>query len=224
LQVPSLNALVALRSLPPEPAAAPVVLADPQGDLPAAETEALVVAAQLGPSARVRVGQRATSGELRQTGRASLLHLALHSGVDAAGPWLRLYDRRVAAEEILDWRVRADVVVLSSCASAATPDPGLWGSLAASFLAAGTRSVVGSLWSTKDEVNRRFVEDFYAAGGARDPAVALARTQQAWITRGQPPAEWAGFAFFGAGPMEDSRERSLTDRRTVNPAPCAKGD
>ena len=168
IQIPSLNALVALRGLPPEPASAPLVLANPRGDLPAAESEALVVAAQLGPAARVLLGPQATSTQLRQPARASLLHLALHSGVDADGPWLGLSDRRVAAGEILDWRVRADLVVLSSCASAATPDPGLWGSLAASFLAAGSRAVVGALWSTKDLVNRRFVEDFYASGGARD--------------------------------------------------------
>ena len=90
--------------------------------------------------------------------------------------------------------------------AAATPDPGLWGSLVASLLASGTPSVVASLWSTPDRVSRELSERFYAEGGARDPAGALARTQRAWLAEGRPVADWASFAFYGPGP---SRAASL---------------
>lgn len=66
-------------------------------------------------------------------------------------------------------------------------------------LASGSPSVVGSLWSTKDQVSRQFVERFYEEGGASDPALALARAQRAWMTQKRPVGDWAAFAFYGPG-------------------------
>jgi hypothetical protein len=223
-QIPGLNALVALRDIPPEAAGPPIVLANAGGDLPAAVDEARSIAARLGPATRILLGAGAASGQLQGLGRVSLLHLALHSGVDAGGPWLGLSDRRVGSADILAWRPRADLVVLSSCASAATPDPGLWGSLTASFLATGSRAVVGALWSTRDEIGRQFMDDFYAAGGPRDPAGALARTQRAWIAAGRRPIDWAGYALFGIGPAEQGAHAPFPTRRPGRAAPFAKGD
>jgi hypothetical protein len=198
-QIPSLDALVALRR-PRAAAAQPaVILADPAGDLPEAAAEARAVAARLHP-AQLALGPAATSGRLKQAGGAAVLHLALHSGVGPTGSWLGLSDRKVLGAELLDWGLSADLVVLASCASAATPDPGLWGSLVASLLASGTPSVVASLWSTGDRVSRELSERFYAEGGARDPAGALARTQRAWLAERRPVADWASFAFYGPGP------------------------
>jgi CHAT domain-containing protein len=57
---------------------------------------------------------------------------------------------------------------------------------------------VGSLWSTADRTSREFVERFYSEGGGSTPALALARTQQAWIAEKRPVRDWSGFAFFGA--------------------------
>jgi CHAT domain-containing protein len=203
-QIPSFNALAALRQ--PRPATgrprSPMILADTARDLPEAVVEARAVAKRLGHEGaipRLYIGQDAVTDRLREAQGASVLHLAVHSGVGMTGPWLRLHDRVVVAAEVLDWRIAADLVVLASCASAATPDPGLWGSLVASFLASGSTSVVGSLWSTKDRVSREFVESFYDKGGVRDPALALARTQRAWLAQKRPVGDWAAFAFYGLG-------------------------
>jgi hypothetical protein len=198
-QVPSLTALHALRRVSATVAGVPVVLGNPTGDLPEAEREAVAVAARLGRPALLYLGAEATTDRLRQAARASILHLALHSGVGASGPWLGLHDRRLLAGDLLEWHLAPDLVVLASCASAATPDPGLWGSLVAAFLASGSRSVVASLWSTEDRVSHELVERFYDEGGRRDPALALARVQRAWLAGRRPVRDWAGFAFFGAG-------------------------
>ncbi|HEX3129288.1 MAG TPA: CHAT domain-containing protein, partial [Thermoanaerobaculia bacterium] len=55
------------------------------------------------------------------------------------------------------------------------------------------RAVLASLWSVEDEPARRFVLRFYAEGGLRDPAPALARAQRAAIAAGEPPSAWAPF-------------------------------
>jgi hypothetical protein len=205
-QVPSLSALQALKRREPRPAGPPFVaiLADASGDLPEAAAEARAVAERLGggdPDAEVSLfsGADATRAHLGEARGARVLHLAVHSGVGATGPFLALADGPMLAGEVLDQRITADLVVLASCASAATPDPGLWGSLVASFLASGSPAVVGSLWSTKDQVSRAFVDRFYAEGGADDPAAALARAQRAWLSEGRPSADWAAFAFYGPG-------------------------
>jgi CHAT domain-containing protein len=201
-QIPSFNALAVLRRPAPAPLRPAMILADAALDLPEAVTEARAVARRLGKgraSPRIYLGPDAVTDRLREAQGAPILHLALHSGVGITGPWLGLHDRPVLSAELMDWRVAADLVVLASCASAATPDPGLWGSLVASFLASGSPAVVGSLWSTKDDVSRRFVERFYDEGAARDPALALARAQRSWLEQKRPVADWASFAFYGLG-------------------------
>jgi hypothetical protein len=206
-QIPSFNALAVLRQPASSTPRSPMILANASLDLPEAEAEAHAVAQRLGATAggaktgvpRVYLGRDAVTDRLREARGARVLHLALHSGVGVTGPWLGLGDRNLLAGEVLDWHLAADLVVLASCASAATPDPGLWGSLVASFLASGSPSVVGSLWSTKDQVSRQFVERFYDEGGARDPAAALARAQRAWLAQKRPVGDWAAFAFYGPG-------------------------
>ncbi len=202
---PSLNALVAMRQARTPPTTGATVFANAQGDLPEAEREAADVAAHLGPETRVFSGKQVTTAQLRQAQRARVLHLAVHSGIGAEGAWLGLADGRVVAGQLLEWGVGANLVVLASCASAVTRDPGQWGSLAAAFLAAGSPMVLGSLWSTEDGLNRRFVRAFYAEGGADDPVGALARVQRAFIAAKEPVNAWAPFVAFGAAPTKEMR-------------------
>ncbi|HEY0707124.1 MAG TPA: CHAT domain-containing protein, partial [Polyangia bacterium] len=215
-QIPSANALVALRrrfqATEQNPRAAPVILADATEDLPDARREADEVTAQIAQhemAPKVFVGKSADASRLQAAQGSSLLHLAVHSGVDAAGPWLAMSDRKVLPAELVSWRIAADLVVLASCASTATRDPGLWGSLVSAFLATGTPSVVGSLWSTKDNASRAFVHAFYAAGGARDPLAGITRAQRRWIAEKRPVEDWAAFAFYGPGAGSRSH-RTLT--------------
>lgn len=195
--LPSLSALAATAGRPASPSGpAPpsglaIVLGDPRGDLPAGEREAREVAALL--RTIPRTGQGATRELLDRAAGAAVLHLATHTGIGPRGPWLRLADGEVGPAFLLARRIRPRLVTLATCASAARRGRGLWGSLAATFLAAGSRAVLASLWSVEDEPARRFVLRFYEEDGVRDPALALARAQRAAIAGGEPPSAWAPF-------------------------------
>lgn len=194
--VPSLNALVALESRHRPPTGPSLVIADPRGDLPAAGREAGEVARKLGASARS--GSEATLEALVTASRARVLHLATHTGLGRRGPWLALADGDIDAATILSRGLGPRLVVLASCASAARLGRGMWGSLGAAFLVAGSDGVLAALWSIEDEPARRFVLRFYDEGGAAEAAAALARAQRFFIASGEPPAVWAPFVFFGS--------------------------
>lgn len=202
--IPSLNALAALEGQArgrPGPA---VALADPRGDLPAAAAEAAAVGDLL--RARVRLSGQATLAELEETAGARVLHLAAHTGLGPRGPWLRLADRDVTAADVVTRRIGPRLVVLASCASAVRPGRQMWGSLSAAFLAAGSRTVLASLWSVEDERTRELVLRFYAEGGVADPAGALARAQRVAIRQGLSPKHWAPFVLQGsARPFNDAQ-------------------
>ena len=197
-QVPSLTALAAALRAPRAPRAArssrAVVLADPGGDLPEARREALEVARHLGADAAL--GAEASRAAWAAARDAEVLHVSGHSGVNGRGPWAAAADGEVLGSDVLDWNLRPRLVVLASCASAATRHPGPWGSLAASFLASGAGAVVGALQSVEDRAARDLVLDFYRQGGARDPVRALARAQRR-AARARPAAAWAPFVVFG---------------------------
>ena len=191
--LPSLSALAATANGPvPAPPSGPaVVLGDPRGDLPAAAREAREVGAWLRTAPRT--GRGATREALGRAAGASVLHLATHTGVGPQGPWLLLADGEVGSGFLLTRRIRPRLVTLATCASAARRGRGLWGSLAATFLAAGSPAVLASLWSVEDEPARRLVLRFYDEGGVRDPALALARAQRMAIAAGEPPSAWAPY-------------------------------
>jgi len=194
--VPSLSALAALESRQGTPSGPPLILADPLANLPAAAAEGREVARLLAGSLRSR--GEATSGALLNASGARILHLATHTGASSRGPWIQLADRRVRTAEIVMRRVGPPLVVLASCASGVRPGRQMWGSPGAAFLAAGSRAVLASLWSVGDEQARRLVLRFYAEGGAKDPAGALARAQRVAIRQGQSPIVWAPFVLFGS--------------------------
>ncbi len=192
---PSLSALAAIARAAPEASSAAVVLADAQGDLPAARAEAGAVGEAL--SVRPLVGAEASLQAVRGAGRASVLHLAVHGGVGLPGAWLELSDGKLLASDVLAQRLRPRLVVLSACASAAARSRETWGSLSSAFLAAGSRAVIASLWSVEDAATRALAERFYAEGGARSPALALARAQRTLLARGAPASSWAAFIAVG---------------------------
>jgi tetratricopeptide (TPR) repeat protein len=194
--VPSLNALAALEAPRAVPAGPAVVLADPRGDLPAAAAEAAEVVRRLGGTAWI--AGEATARQLQGAAHSRTLHLATHTGLGPRGAWLQLADRRVTAGEIVAGRISPRLVVLASCASGVRPGREMWGSLGASFLAAGSRAVLASLWSVEDRPTRELVRRFYAEGGDADPGAALARVQRVAIRQGLSPHLWAAFVLFGS--------------------------
>ena len=207
-QVPSLEALVALAETEVEAGAPPKIFGDPLGDLPAAGQEARAAAEMLG--GHLALGAEASIEALWSGTTPSLLHLASHSGVDSRGPWVALADGVLTASDVLAGPQAPPLVVLASCASGARARRGVWGSLGAAFLAAGSRAVVVSLWSVDDAASQRFIERFYVEGGARDPAGALARAQRAMLASGEPAEAWAAFALIGLHHVPSTPQRGTT--------------
>jgi len=107
-------------------------------------------------------------------------------------------------EEIAHRTVRAGLVVLSGCHSAAGavfPGTGLVG-LTRAFLAAGAGAVVSSRWATPDDDGRLFAA-FYAALGSRTPADAGGALREAQLSmirsggRRARPAYWGAYFLVG---------------------------
>jgi CHAT domain-containing protein len=160
-------------------------------------------------------GPSATKGAfLAGVRRSDIIHFAGHStsgdGLGAAqlllAPDSQANDSGVLDTLELDGgdfsRVR--VVVLAGCrtgSGAASPLEGAM-SLARPFLAAGVPSVIASLWDVDDAASRRFFLAFHRGLlDAQDPALALHRTQRAFLHDADPalahPATWGAFVHLG---------------------------
>jgi hypothetical protein len=195
--VPNAAVLARLAALPRRPAGRRLVLGDPAGDLAGALREAIDVATSLGVEASL--GTRATRASVLAANSLQVLHVASHARMTALGPVLTLADGDLPGGEIIDRGIAADVVVLTSCASADPLDRDELGPLAAAFLAAGSHTVVASRWSVDDALAREFARLFYRANGLHDPIRATASAQTQLIARGEPVSRWASFVVLGAG-------------------------
>lgn len=163
-------------------------------------------------------GADATVANLRRAlaDEPAVVHIAAHFVAPAAAPARPLLaltltqggePEWLSPVEISRWRYRIGTVVLSGCSSAAgdvLPGEGLMG-MTRSWLAAGARSVIASLWPVPDgsgELFQAFYRHLAAAphastGGA---AEALQKAQLEMIQsntwRGRP-AHWAAYVLVG---------------------------
>jgi CHAT domain-containing protein len=145
-----------------------------------------------------------------------IIHFATHALLDSRRPEfsgivLSLVDRSgkkqdgfLAATEVFNLKLRADLVVLSGCRTALGQDvrgEGLVG-LTRGFMYAGAPRVVASLWKVDDaataELMRRFYEEMFGPRKLR-PAAALRQAQLALAktTRWSSPYYWAAFVLHG---------------------------
>ena len=145
-----------------------------------------------------------------------IIHFATHALVDSRRPEfsgivLSLVDRSgkvqdgfLAATEVFNLKLRADLVVLSGCRTALGQDvrgEGLVG-LTRGFMYAGAPRVVASLWKVDDsataELMKRFYEGMFGPRKLR-PAAALRQAQLAMAktTRWSAPYYWAAFVLHG---------------------------
>ncbi len=107
-----------------------------------------------------------------------------------------LANDRLTVDDIARSGLRADVVVLSGCATGDGRElrgEGVLG-LTYGFLANGSHTVVASLWPVEDALTARFMEEFYAAyrvvGQRAADALRIAQLR----TRGTSgPAVWSSF-------------------------------
>ena len=216
----------------PTPIRSALVVGDPDGDLRFAGVEARAIHRQFYPDGSY-LGSTGTPGDVLDwidsaPLRPSMLHFACHAAIDPARPseaHLVLAGRQqLSAGELLERSRSAaldlEQVFLAACTTSVTGshhDEVL--NLATSFLAAGARTVFGSLWpvpDTETSLLMFMVHRFLRVDGCR-PADALHRAQLWMLSpHREPPPEmpvelsrhcrrgtsfdplaWAGFAHYG---------------------------
>jgi CHAT domain-containing protein/tetratricopeptide (TPR) repeat protein len=102
---------------------------------------------------------------------------------------------RLTADDIARSGLRANLVVLSGCATGDGRElrgEGVMG-LTYRFLANGSNTVVASLWPVEDALTARFMEEFYAAYRATGRAPDALRTAQLRTRGSAASAVWASF-------------------------------
>lgn len=140
--------------------------------------------------------------------RSNIVHLATHGVADEEEPMSSFLviagdPGYVTARRIRDWRMPADLVVLSACRTALgrlAATEGVIG-LSRAFFIAGARTVVVSLWPVDDAATASLMERFYQtllAGKNVAEALAVAQRQLRQDPRHRHPVFWAGFTVIGA--------------------------
>lgn len=156
------------------------------------------------PSARMPLGPRELSAY-------DVLHFATHTRVNDQNPWQSAIQldpggegTSLRAADIAAMRLPVDLVVLSSCASAAgriLSGEGVLG-LSSAFISAGSPAVVATLWPVDDATTVGFMETFYAELAAQENVATALRRAQGRL-RDDPATEhpffWAGFILVGEG-------------------------
>ena len=102
---------------------------------------------------------------------------------------------RLTADDIARSGLRADVVVLSGCATGDGRElrgEGVLG-LTYGFLANGSDTVIASLWPVEDALTARFMEEFYAAYRATGEAADALRVAQLRTRGSVGSAVWSSF-------------------------------
>lgn len=150
-----------------------------------------------------------------QIGRFQIVHFATHSFVNSEHPELSglvltMVDSNgtrknglILLADIYSLDLSAELTVLSACDTALGKDlngEGLVG-FTQSFLSAGSKSIVASLWKVDDRPTAILMSDFYRSmlQNGMSPAAALRaaklRLMKEW--RWRAPYFWAGFVFQG---------------------------
>jgi tetratricopeptide (TPR) repeat protein len=140
--------------------------------------------------------------------RLSVLHFATHAVARRDAPeqsalFLSEFstdgspvaDTRLTAGDIARSGLRADIVVLSGCATGIGSElrgEGVLG-LAYGFLANGSHTVIASLWPVEDALTARFMAEFYASYRESGRASEALRTAQLRTRHAAGAAVWSSF-------------------------------
>lgn len=213
--MPSIGAMTAILDRKPDSTPALMALGNPALDepgleLPGAEREVRMIG-ELYQGARILVGNAASKpGFIAQAPGNGLVHVAAHASVDEVDPLyssIRLARAGQARGELeaheilkLDFS-RARLVTLSACESGLGRVSGgdeFYG-FKRTFLAAGARSLLVSLWPVEDESTAGLMSVFYRELRNQPTAAALRDAQLALIKSDthRHPMFWAPFLLVG---------------------------
>lgn len=204
------------------------------GDLPYSEKEARLIKDILGTQAELIVGPMATEKTISsQIGQYNNYHFACHgilndveplySGIALSRePFISKddlksgYDGVLYAYELLNKKIKANLVVLSACDSGLgkiVSGEGILG-LTRAFLVSGTNSIIISLWKINDESSSLIMKEFYtqlnkdssikAYEALKNAKLALIKTDNPNFSTGKykglsfsHPYFWAPFIYSG---------------------------
>jgi hypothetical protein len=186
--------------------AQPLVMGAADEYAPLVEGEAREVGRLLG--VRPYLGARASRAIfLRCAPKAGLIHLAAHATARGDNPHfsaIHFGDGPLAVHDLTSLGLRADLAVLSACATGSgvfRAGDEVMG-LSRAFLAAGVQNLVVSLWPVWDQATKATMERLYPylLAGER-PATALRLAQMQLRTLYPHPYYWAPFVTV-AGPSQ----------------------
>jgi len=142
-----------------------------------------------------------------------LVHIASHAKVDTVSDQLSYiaftYDttasnNRLYFDEILSLDIKSELVTLSACETGLGTNYTSEGiqSLARNFLLAGSKAVVGSLWTISDQTTSEIMTSFYThlyRGLSKSEALSIAKKEYIRNNSGQDlhPYYWAGIILYG---------------------------
>ncbi|MBR8839307.1 MAG: tetratricopeptide repeat protein [Stigonema ocellatum SAG 48.90 = DSM 106950] len=195
---------------PTMPRVAPRIGDPPQPleQLPGSENEANIIAGLF--NTRPLTGKLATKAAVEKLlAGARIIHLATHGLLDDLGeagiPGAVALapsgtdNGLLSANEILGFNLNAELVVLSACDTGRgriTGD-GVIG-LPRAFIAAGTPSIIVSLWRVSDESTAFLMPEFYRQlQRNHDKANALRQAMLATMKKYPNPSDWAPFILIG---------------------------
>jgi CHAT domain-containing protein len=202
--------------------------------LPYAQQEVLAAANVFGNDSVLLQGDRASEGSLSSEGLANfrIIHIAAHGVSDlvepdraglvlaSAGP---SDDGFWQAREIRRSRLAADLVTLSACDTGVGRLQGEEGimNLARSFLVAGAKSVMASLWEVDDRSTATLMAHFYKhVASGQTIAESLRDAQKEMLTEfgnEAKPYFWSGFTVIG-----DGTRKIVTQARATQPGTAVK--
>jgi CHAT domain-containing protein/Tfp pilus assembly protein PilF len=174
--------------------------------LPGAELEAKTIAKML--KTQAILGKDATKANiLQRLSTVDVIHLATHGWADdnrGLGSWIAFAqsgkdDGLLKAEEILDLKLKAQLVVLSACETGKgqLSGDGVIG-LSRSLISAGVPSVLVSLWQVPDEPTQYLMVEFYKSLQTQpDKALALRQAMLKTKAKFPNPVNWAAFTLIG---------------------------
>ncbi|MBD2353120.1 tetratricopeptide repeat protein [Tolypothrix sp. FACHB-123] len=174
--------------------------------LPGAEKEAKTIAQML--KTQPILGKEATKANiLQRLSTVDVIHLATHGWADdnrGLGSWIAFApslkdDGLLKAEEILDLKLKAQLVVLSACETGKgkLSGDGVIG-LSRSLISAGVPSVLVSLWQVPDEPTQYLMVEFYKSLQTQpDKALALRQAMLKTKQKFPNPVNWAAFTLIG---------------------------
>ena len=185
-----------------------------------APEEARSIDALFEPHSRLLIGAGATESQFKKlAGDFTVVHLATHGLFNKASPLLSGLELEADAHddgllqvhEVLGLRLHASLVTLSACETALNsgyftevPAGDEFVGMTRAFLAAGTNSVLATLWDVDDHASvtmmKRFYERLKQSENGANAAAALAAAQRDLRTSKDlnHPYYWAPFVMVGS--------------------------